>query len=380
MKLSLILENRNLASVKNKESDFQNEFLNFVQNKVQPKIFNKEIEALLKLSGASAEDISSAESFGKPSAKRAKYGSSVEPKTDFCLKIGKKFFNVSFKNGNNYIFSAGAPKEFQGICEAALEILSLNYPNRCDELKDDIIDDIEKVISFIGKAKKETYTKLQLKNKKASWFKGIDPDDENENAKFALANQDNAIDAIRKRSEENPNEYKDFLNLAESTVKETLTKMLNGNLCFAKCFFFETYSGIWKFGGDGVKTKDTEISPIANVVVHAEKGVFEIETVESPLIIAATENFGIRLQNVPRGNARRFVSKATEETRNLRFLIDCLNEIELSLKIGADKKQKISEFVEPDVKIGLQKIRKAIHQASLSEILQAFNLQITKDN
>ena len=377
MKLSLILENRNLAAVKNKELDFQKEFLDFVQHDVKPKMFDMEIAELLKLAGVNGSGLS-VETFGKPSAKSAKYGSSIEPKTDFCFKIGEKFFNISFKNGNNYIFSAGSPNEFQGICEAALEILSLNYPNKCNELKDDIIDDIEKVISYIGKAKKETYSERQLKNKEASWFKGIEPDSENENAKFALANRSNAIDVIHKQSIENPNKYKDFLNLAESTVKETMSKMLNGNSCFAKCFFFETYSGIWKFGGDGVKTKDTEFSPIANVIVHVSKGVFEIETVRSPLILSATENFGVRLQNVPRGNARKFVSRATEETRNLKFLVDCLNEIELSLKIGADKKQKISEFVEPDVKTSLQKMRKAIRQASINEILKAFNLQIIK--
>lgn len=371
MKLSTLFENKNLAKVKDSEIIFQQEFLNFIGSKINPEKYGTEIEEFLKL--YNLQSPKSIESLGKPSAKNAKYGSSAEPKTDFSFKIDNKVFNISFKNGNNYIFSAGSPKEFQGICDAALEILELNYPNRVAEFKHEIISDISKIISYIGKTRKGTYTKNQLKNKEVSWFKEIDYE-ENENSKFALDNRQLAINTIQKHSEDNPNEYKDFLKLAEQTVKEVVTKILNENSCFAKCFFFETYSGIWKFGGDGIHTKFDNISPSANTVIQLGKGVFEITSTESPIVVLASENFGVRLQNVPRGNARRFISRASEETRNLKFLIDCLTEIELSLKIGADKNRKISEFVEPEINI--QNLERAIMQASFSEILKAFDLQI----
>ena len=176
-----------------------------------------------------------------------------------------------------------------------------------------------------------------------------------------------------------PNEYKDFLQYAESSVKDGLTKMFNENQTFAKCFFFEVYTGIIKFGGNGKETPSNVPSPIANFLIKVPNEFYEISTTESPIIIKASKKFGIRLQNVPRGDAGKFVSRADVETRNLEFLLDCLTEIELSLKIGIDPKKSLLEFSNSQIdnkvfEVAIRKLQKAIKKSSIIEIMLAFNI------
>jgi hypothetical protein len=276
---------------------------------------------------------------GKPSGAKPAYGSGSEPKSDLNVTIGHKSYAISVKSGPAYAMSAGSKDEYLGIASAAIALYEELYPAEAQKHRTAIIKLLMPIANIIGANHKKTdYTVKGLKDKKDSWFhRGFDKANlkQHERNEFQYIKNDAAA-IIDYDNSALKGEYKQMLSEMESIAKSGLKEAFSTKE-FAQSFMWEITSGVSKFNGlHEIANFNNARAAYANTVIYLDgHGIFDVSTPNTPFIVDATNNYAVRLQNVPRGWCGTYFKNVRAGGEpGAKLLADSLREIEFSLKIG----------------------------------------------
>lgn len=322
---------------------------------------------------------SKVEVVGKPSGARPSYGAGAEPKSDLNIVVGTKAYSISVKGGPAYAMSAGSKTEYNGLIAATIEMFEQLFPQEAAKLKAKIVAALEPIAQSI---KSSDYSANALKKKKDGWFnrgtEKLKSDDERDEIRRL---EKDAIEIIEHDNEQLRGKYKASLLRMETQARELFAEAFSVEN-FARCFVWEITTGVKKFGGlTEIGKFSNPQAAYANTLVYLDDGgIFDVSTISCDYVSRGSRNYGVRLQNVPRGWAAVYFKKKREgKEGNARLLADSLREIEFSLKIsiGRDANRKIKEQVLSELAVDktlVQTLINTLRTSSLLEICDAFGI------